>query len=122
MGGRELLRHLVPCPASRSTPSSCRSAEAHAAAGDASVVSVVYDDDLDEVRDFFAEQRRRLAGRLRRPARPPSTTAWSRCPSPTSWRPDGIVVQKYTGGVTQDVIERDIAALDRGRRLAGEGS
>ena len=26
--------------------------------------------------------------------------------------PGGIVVQKYTGGVTQDMIERDIAALE----------
>ena len=35
--------------------------------------------------------------------------------------PSGIVVQKYTGGVTQQMIERDIAALTAAG-VGGSGS
>jgi cytochrome c biogenesis protein CcmG/thiol:disulfide interchange protein DsbE len=85
--------------------------EAHGATGDATVVSVVYDPaDLDDVRDFFAEQGGDWPvvtdGRL-------AAVDYGVVKVPESYliAPSGIVVQKYTGGVTQAMIERDIAAL-----------
>jgi cytochrome c biogenesis protein CcmG, thiol:disulfide interchange protein DsbE len=92
-------------------PELVRFDEAHSAAGDATVVSVVYDPaDLDAVDDFFAEQGGDWPvvtdGRL-------AAVDYGVVKVPESYlvAPSGIVVQKYTGGVTQQMIERDIAAL-----------
>ena len=92
-------------------PELVRFDEAHSAAGDATVVSVVYDPaDLDAVDDFFAEQGGDWPvvtdGRL-------AAVDYGVVKVPESYlvAPSGIVVQKYTGGVTQQMIERDITAL-----------
>jgi cytochrome c biogenesis protein CcmG, thiol:disulfide interchange protein DsbE len=101
-------------------PELVRFDEAHTAAGDATVVSVVYDPaDLDAVDDFFAEQGGDWPvvtdGRL-------AAVDYGVVKVPESYlvAPSGIVVQKYTGGVTQQMIERDIAALTA--VASGDGS
>ena len=85
--------------------------EAHRPSGDATVVSVVYDDDLGDVRDFFAD----------RGGEWPVVTddglaaaAYGVVAVPETYlvTPLGYVVQKYTGGVTQAAIEQDIAPLE----------
>jgi cytochrome c biogenesis protein CcmG, thiol:disulfide interchange protein DsbE len=98
--------------------------EAHRAAGDAVVVSVVYDDaDLANVRDFFAQRGGEWPviadGGF-------ATVDYGVVKVPETYlvAPGGLVVQKYTGGVTQRMIERDIAAVrdiaaDRDAAAAG---
>jgi cytochrome c biogenesis protein CcmG, thiol:disulfide interchange protein DsbE len=96
--------------------------EAHRPTGDATVVSVVYDEpDLDVVRDFFAE----------RGGEWPVVTddglaaaAYGVVAVPETYlvTPLGYVVQKYTGGVTRAAIEQDIATLEAAvADQAGEG-
>ncbi len=93
--------------------------QAHRSAGDATVVSVVYDDRVDTVRDFFADKG----------------GAWPvvadgglaavdygvvKVPETYLVAPGGVVVQKYTGGVTRDMIESDIAAVEAAVAQQGE--
>lgn len=93
--------------------------EAHQAEGDATVVSVVYNDNEDDVRDFFAE----------RGGEWPVVTddglaavdyGVVKVPETYLVTPLGYVVQKYTGGVTQAAIEQDIAALEAAAGQAAE--
>lgn len=85
--------------------------DSHQVSGDATVVSVVYDDDEAAVRDFFAEQGGDwpvvtddgLAAVDYGVVKVPETYLVT---------PLGFVVQKYIGGVTQASIEQDIAALE----------
>ncbi|HET6772546.1 MAG TPA: TlpA disulfide reductase family protein [Acidimicrobiales bacterium] len=96
--------------------------EAHRAAGDATVVSVVYDDRVDDVRDFFAERGGEwpviVDGGL-------AAVGYGVVGVPETYlvAPSGFVVQKYTGGVTQDAIQSDIDALTAAseRQAAGGG-
>lgn len=96
--------------------------EAHRAAGDAAVVSVVYDDRVDDVRDFFAERGGEWSvivdGGL-------AAVGYGVVGVPETYlvAPSGFVVQKYTGGVTQDAIQSDIDALTAAseRQAAGGG-
>ena len=84
--------------------------EAHRAAGDASVVSVVYNDRPDEVHDFFADRGGDWPviadGGL-------AAVDYGVVKVPETYlvAPGGVVVQKYTGGVTRDMIEADMAAV-----------
>ena len=94
---------------------------AHRAAGDATVVSVVYSDSEDDVRAFFAEQGGEwpvvtddgLAAANYGVVAVPETYLVS---------PQGYVFQKYTGGVTRAAIEQDIAALEAAAAGQGDGS
>jgi cytochrome c biogenesis protein CcmG, thiol:disulfide interchange protein DsbE len=96
--------------------------EAHRTAGDAAVVSVVYDDRVDDVRDFFAERGGEwpviVDGGL-------AAVGYGVVGVPETYlvAPSGFVVQKYTGGVTQDAIQADIDALTAAseRQAAGGG-
>jgi cytochrome c biogenesis protein CcmG, thiol:disulfide interchange protein DsbE len=99
----------MPCV--QEHPELIRFSQAHAATGDASVVSVVYDDGVDEVRDFFAQRGGDwpVVSDGRQAAVDYGVV---KVPETYLVAPGGIVVQKYTGGVTQDMIERDIAALE----------
>ena len=93
--------------------------EAHRAAGDATVVSVVYNQGDDEVRDFFAEQGGEwpvvtddgLAAANYGVVAVPETYLVT---------PLGYVVQKYTGGVTRAAIEQDIDAFEAAAARQGE--
>jgi cytochrome c biogenesis protein CcmG, thiol:disulfide interchange protein DsbE len=92
--------------------------ETHRALGDAVVVSVVYDDRPENVREFFRDRGGEWPviadGGLA-----PVDYGVVKVPETYLVAPGGVVVQKYIGGVTQDLIERDIAAL---RDMADEQS
>ncbi len=96
--------------------------EAHQATGDLATVSVVYNDRPDAVDDFFAER----GGTW--PVIADSGLAavdYGVVGVPETYlvAPSGFVVQKYTGGVTQEAIEADIDALEAAAtRQDGEGS
>jgi cytochrome c biogenesis protein CcmG, thiol:disulfide interchange protein DsbE len=98
--------------------------EAHRASGDAALVSVVYNEpDLDRVREFFAER----GGEWPVVTDDGLTAAnygVTGVPETYLVTPAGFVVQRYTGGVTQSMIEQDIAAFERAAsgRTGGEGS
>jgi cytochrome c biogenesis protein CcmG, thiol:disulfide interchange protein DsbE len=85
--------------------------EAHRSSGDAVVVSVVYNDRADAVRDFFAQRGGEWSviadGGL-------AAVDYGVVKVPETYlvTPGGEVAQKYTGGVTRDMIERDIAAIE----------
>ena len=85
--------------------------DAHRAAGDATVVSVVHNDRPDAVADFFADN----GGEW--PVLADSGLAAVdygvvKVPETYLVAPSGVVVQKYTGGVTRSMIESDIAAIE----------
>jgi cytochrome c biogenesis protein CcmG/thiol:disulfide interchange protein DsbE len=92
-------------------PELVRFDQAHRAAGDAAVVSVVFNDRVEDVRDFFAQR----GGDW--PVVADSGDAVVHygvvgVPETYLVAPGGDVVQKYTGGVTQAMIESDIAAVE----------
>lgn len=108
-------------PCVQEHPELVRFSEAHAAGDDAVVVSVVYDEsDLGRVRDFFAERGGDWPV-LSDGLLPAVDYGVVKVPESYLVAPNGVVVQKYTGGVTQDMIERDIAALTEAAS-GGEGS
>jgi cytochrome c biogenesis protein CcmG, thiol:disulfide interchange protein DsbE len=109
-------------PCVQEHPELVRFSQAHAAADDALVVSVVYDEsDLGRVRDFFAERGGDWPvvsdGLL-----PAVDYGVVKVPESYLVAPNGIVVQKYTGGVTQGMIERDITALTEAASAPGSES
>jgi len=110
-------------PCVQEHPELVRFSQAHAAAGDAVVVSVVYDEsDLGRVRDFFAERGGDWPV-LSDGLLPAVDYGVVKVPESYLVAPNGVVVQKYTGGVTQAMIERDIAALTGAASSpGGEGS
>lgn len=85
--------------------------EAHRAAGDATLVSVVYDERPEVVADFFAERGGDwpvvAEGRL-----PAVDYGVVKVPETYLVAPGGVVVQRYTGGVTRQMIEDDMAAVN----------
>ena len=108
-------------PCVQEHPELVRFSQAHATADDALVVSVVYDEsDLDRVRDFFAERGGEWPV-LSDGLLPAVDYGVVKVPESYLVAPNGVVVQKYTGGVTQDMIERDIAALTEAAS-GGDGS
>jgi cytochrome c biogenesis protein CcmG, thiol:disulfide interchange protein DsbE len=108
-------------PCVQEHPELVRFSQAHAAADDALVVSVVYDEsDLGRVRDFFAERGGDWPV-LSDGLLPAVDYGVVKVPESYLVAPNGLVVQKYTGGVTQDMIERDIAALTEAAS-GGDGS
>lgn len=94
--------------------------EAHRAAGDASVVSVVYNDRPDAVHDFFADRGGDWSviadGGL-------AAVDYGVVKVPETYlvAPGGVVVQKYTGGVTREMIEDDMAAVMAAVSASDEG-
>jgi cytochrome c biogenesis protein CcmG, thiol:disulfide interchange protein DsbE len=96
--------------------------EAHRAQGDAALVSVVYNDpDLAGVRDFFAER----GGEW--PVVTDNGVAAAdygvlKVPETYLVTPAGFVVQRYTGGVTQEMLEQDIAAFEAAASGESSGS
>lgn len=84
--------------------------EAHSAAGDAVVVSVVYNERPDAVRDFFVTRGGDWAV-VDDGGRAAVDYGVVKVPETYLVAPGGTVVQKYTGGVTRTMIEDDIAAV-----------
>lgn len=85
--------------------------QAHRAAGDATVVSVVYNERPEVVAEFFAERGGEWPviadGGL-------ASVDYGVVKVPETYlvTPGGDVVQKYVGGVTRQMIEDDIAAVE----------
>jgi cytochrome c biogenesis protein CcmG, thiol:disulfide interchange protein DsbE len=108
-------------PCVQEHPELVRFEEAHAATGDAAVVSVVYDEsDLGRVRDFFVERGGDWPV-LSDGLLPAVDYGVVKVPESYLVAPNGVVVQKYTGGVTQDMIDGDIDALTEAAS-GGQGS
>jgi cytochrome c biogenesis protein CcmG/thiol:disulfide interchange protein DsbE len=98
--------------------------EAHRAARDATVVSVVYNDRPDRVGEFFAERGGDWAV-LADNGLAAVDYGVVKVPETYLVSPSGVVAQKYTGGVTRAMIESDIAAIEgaaAARDDAGAGS
>ena len=83
--------------------------EAHEASGDASVVSVVFDDDPENVADFFAVE----GGSWPVVDGGGIILDWAVAQVPESFivAPTGLVAAKVTGGVTQSGLDALIADL-----------
>ena len=79
-------------------------ATAHAAARDASVVSVVFNDDNNDVRSFFA--KRGGDWPVLDDARAAVDFGVLKVPESFVVNPSGVVIAKFNGGVTQARIER----------------
>lgn len=97
----------VPCVVEH--PELVEFSERHAEAGDASVVSVVFNDDAEDVTAFFNEN----GGDW--PVLDGDTVIldWAVAAVPESFlvSPDGIVAAKITGGVTADALDDLIAQV-----------
>jgi cytochrome c biogenesis protein CcmG/thiol:disulfide interchange protein DsbE len=91
----------VPCRVEH--PELIEFSERHAATGDASVVSVVFDDEADDVAGFFAEE----GGDWPVVDGEGVILDWAVAAVPESFlvSPDGVVAAKITGGVTADGID-----------------
>lgn len=83
--------------------------EAHAASGDASVVSVAYEDTPSKVREFFDTHGGDWA--VIADADSDFSIEFAVVGLPESYLidPDGVVVHKFVGGVTKAEIEAEIA-------------
>ena len=91
----------IPCI--QEHPELIEFAERHAEAGDASVVSVVFDDDRSAVVDFFREN----GGEWPVVDGEDVILDWAVAAVPESFLidPDGRVVERLTGGVTADGLD-----------------
>lgn len=89
--------------------------EAHAKAGDASVVSVVFSDKTADVRKFFAQRGGDWP--VLRDDDGAIATAFGVARVPESYliAPSGIVVGKITGGVQFSFLQKQIAILEARR-------
>ena len=94
--------------------------QAHRAAGDATVVSVVYNERPEVVAEFFADRGGEWPviadGGL-------ASVDYGVVKVPETYlvTPGGDVVQKYVGGVTRQMIEDDIAAVEAAVARAQDG-
>lgn len=94
--------------------------EAHEGPGDASVVSVVFDDQPESVADFFAEE----GGSWPVVDGGGIILDWAVAQVPESFivAPSGLVAAKITGGVTQAGLDELIAELTRPAAAEGPSS
>jgi cytochrome c biogenesis protein CcmG/thiol:disulfide interchange protein DsbE len=92
-----------------------RFADAHAAAGDAAVVSVVFSDQTADVQRFF--QQHGGSWPVVRDDDGVIATDWGVARVPESYLvgPSGVVIGKVTGGVTYAFLQRELAQLQAGR-------
>jgi cytochrome c biogenesis protein CcmG, thiol:disulfide interchange protein DsbE len=79
---------------------------AHALAGDAVVVSVVFSDDPDDVEAFFAENGGDWPLVLDEDGRIATDWGVARVPESYLVAPNGVVVAKIVGGIEHDKLER----------------
>jgi len=97
----------VPCR--QEHPELVRFAEASGDEGDPVLVSVVYDDDPDDTRDYFAENGGEWPVVLDPEGSIALDYAVSGVPETYLVAPDGMVVSKLTGGVTQGGLDAAMA-------------
>jgi cytochrome c biogenesis protein CcmG/thiol:disulfide interchange protein DsbE len=86
---------------------------AHATTDGATVVSVVFNDDNNDVRKFFAD--RGGAWPVLDDARAAVDFGVLKVPESFVVDPDGVVIGKFNGGVTRTRIERLMAEYSAGR-------
>ena len=100
----------VPCRVEH--PELIEFAARHEEAGDAEVVSVVFDDDAGDVVDFFAEE----GGEWPVVDGGDVILDWAVAAVPESFlvSPDGVVAAKITGGVTADGLDALLAEVQGG--------
>ena len=80
--------------------------ERHSAAGDATVVSIVFDDKVEEVRKFFDRFGGDWPVLADADGRISLSYAVAKVPESYLIAPDGTVISKLTGGVTSSGLER----------------
>jgi cytochrome c biogenesis protein CcmG/thiol:disulfide interchange protein DsbE len=86
--------------------------EEHRALGDATVVSVVFSDDGDKARDFFAQNGGDWAVLDDQEGSAALDFGVPKVPETYLVDPSGLVVAKFTGGVTQEGIDSAIAQFE----------
>jgi len=87
----------------------------HAAAGDASVVSVVFDDTTEDARAFFDEHGGDWPVVVGDQGDIALDYGVIKVPESYLVSPDGVVVKKLIGGVTQEFLEELLAAAEQQR-------
>lgn len=103
-------------PCIREHPELVEFQERHARAGDATVVSVVFDDQVDNVRDFFADHGGDWPVVTDPDGRIALSYGVAKVPESYLVAPDGTVLTKFTGGVTAGGLEQ---VLDNAREVLG---
>ena len=101
-------------PCLREHPELVRFSERHAAAGDASVVSIVYDDQSSDARQFFIEQGGDWPVVLDPDGRVALEYGVAGIPESFIVAPDGTVVAKVIGGVTANGLDQLIREVSGG--------
>ncbi len=93
-------------------------AEDHAAKGDARVISVVYSDDADDVREFFLERGGDWSVFDSDQGR--TALDWGVAKVPESYlvAPTGVVVERFVSGVTQEQLDAVIEHYTEQQRAA----
>ncbi len=86
--------------------------EAHRAAGDASVVSVLFDDEPDDAREVFAERGGSWPVVVDRDGAVSVSYGVARVPESFLVAPDGTVVQRLVGGVTRAQLDDLLAQYE----------
>jgi cytochrome c biogenesis protein CcmG/thiol:disulfide interchange protein DsbE len=94
---------------------------AHRRTGDAVVVSVLFDDDPASAREFFADNGGDWPVVLDDDGLIASAFGTPKVPESYLVTPNGRVVAKFTGGVTQDGLERAIAEIEQAAAAGTEG-
>ena len=108
----------IPCQVEH--PELVAFADRHKAAGDASVVSVSFQDSEDNIRRFFAERGGSwpvIAGQNS------AAIDFGVAALPESFlvAPDGTIVQKFIGGVKADQVDATIAEIEQASGSANGG-
>ena len=99
----------VPCQ--QEQPELTRFAQQHSAAGDAQIVSVVYQDSPRRCANHVCQERQRVAGDRRLEGE--GRLRCAACRSRFSSIPQGIVLARITGGVTEAGLDRLLAQAER---------
>lgn len=99
----------VPCI--REHPELVAFDEAHAPLGDASVVSIAFSDTSRNVRDFFEVNGGDWAVLAEDTGRHAISYGVAAVPETYLVAPNGVVVSKFIGGITQADLENEIARL-----------
>jgi cytochrome c biogenesis protein CcmG/thiol:disulfide interchange protein DsbE len=107
-------RWCIPCR--REHPELVEFGERHERGGDATLVSVIYDDDPDNVTKFFDEAGGDWPVVIDPEGRVSLEYGVTGVPESFLVAPDGNVVAKLVGGVTADGLDRVIADIVAGSR------
>jgi cytochrome c biogenesis protein CcmG/thiol:disulfide interchange protein DsbE len=106
----------VPCI--REHPELVAFDEAHRPVGDAAVVSILFSDDADKARDFFADNGGEWPVVVDEEGSAALDFGVPKVPETYLVDPGGRVRVKFTGGVTRDGLEAEIARFERARAEA----